>query len=240
MDVLYFWQDLVSHKVEIISTLGGLGGIYMIVNTLNGKSYVGSSANLGKRLKQHIEGFSSNPHLQSAFNLYGQNVFSLIILAIVPPIKWILFFLEQMALNFIKPAYNILNLAGFPPSFAGKKAFGRNESGPPLGGRGPPGAGPLRCQEKSIRKRPERPPFGGARPAGGGPAKMRAAAKCEPLSEDTKAKISAAMRGKKHTGETKAAMRDAKRGQNNPAFGRTGKLHPMFGTVSPNAKSVYI
>jgi len=49
-----------------------------------------------------------------------------------------------MALNFIKPAYNILNLAGFPPSFAGKKHSEETRAAPPLGGRGPPGAGPLK------------------------------------------------------------------------------------------------
>jgi hypothetical protein len=43
MDFLYFWQDLVAHKVEIVSTLGGLGGIYMFVNCVNGKSYIGST-----------------------------------------------------------------------------------------------------------------------------------------------------------------------------------------------------
>ncbi|RUS25909.1 hypothetical protein BC938DRAFT_471477, partial [Jimgerdemannia flammicorona] len=32
--------------------------------------------------------------------------------AIVPPIKWVLLFLEQLALDFIKPAYNFLKIAG--------------------------------------------------------------------------------------------------------------------------------
>jgi hypothetical protein len=112
MDFFYVFENILVHKAEIMATLGGLGGIYMIVNTMNGKSYIGSSTNIGKRIGQHINGYSSNPYLQNAFNKYGLNCFSLIILAVVPPIRWILLFLEQLALDYIKPAYNLLTIAG--------------------------------------------------------------------------------------------------------------------------------
>lgn len=35
-------------------------------------------------------------------------------------------------------------------------------------------------------------------------------------------------RGKKHTEETKKKMSTAKKGKNNPNYGRVGKLHPMY------------
>jgi group I intron endonuclease len=87
MDYIYFWQDILANKHLIISTLGGLSGVYLIVNTINGNSYVGSSAYLVRRLTHHFYGHCSNPHLQHAFNKYGLNNFYLIILAIVPPIR---------------------------------------------------------------------------------------------------------------------------------------------------------
>jgi len=116
MDYLYAFENIVEHKAQIIATLGGLGGVYMFVNIVNGKSYVGSTNNLANRFRRHYNGSCSNIALQNAFepNKYGKMNFSFIVLAIVPPIKWVLLFLEQLALDFIKgpAAYNILKFAG--------------------------------------------------------------------------------------------------------------------------------
>lgn len=55
-------------------------GIYKIVNVLNNHVYVGSATNLTWRRTSHLsclrKGKHGNPHLQNAYNLYGENSFS--------------------------------------------------------------------------------------------------------------------------------------------------------------------
>jgi group I intron endonuclease len=109
MDFLYVFENILSHKAEIFATLGGFGGIYMFVNKINGNSYVGSTNNFCRRFSEHIYGSRGNTALQRAFAQYDKHSF--IILAIVPSVKWILLFLEQLALDYIKPAYNFLKTA---------------------------------------------------------------------------------------------------------------------------------
>ena len=54
-------------------------GIYSITNTVNGKRYYGSSVNMEGRRRQHWSdlrnGKHKNPHLQAAWNLYGDEFF---------------------------------------------------------------------------------------------------------------------------------------------------------------------
>lgn len=63
-----------------------ISGIYKIVNKINGKYYVGSSKDInGKdgRWNEHIQVLNRNkhinPHLQNAWNKYGQNNFDFIV-----------------------------------------------------------------------------------------------------------------------------------------------------------------
>ena len=61
-------------------------GIYEIVNLVDGKmtSYVGSSCDIGMRWNEHCSrlrrGQHRNPHLQAAFNKYGEGAFSFCVL----------------------------------------------------------------------------------------------------------------------------------------------------------------
>lgn len=61
-------------------------GIYQILNTINNKRYIGSSKNLTHRLWEHKNKLSlgkhSNPHLQSAWNVYGDKAFKFSIIKI--------------------------------------------------------------------------------------------------------------------------------------------------------------
>lgn len=54
-------------------------GIYQIVNTVNGKRYVGSSVDIDKRWREHIRLLKASKHhsrhLQSAWNKYGEDSF---------------------------------------------------------------------------------------------------------------------------------------------------------------------
>lgn len=54
-------------------------GIYRIVNTVNGKCYIGSSKDIDKRVRQHMgklrAGTHINPYLQNAYNKYGEESF---------------------------------------------------------------------------------------------------------------------------------------------------------------------
>jgi group I intron endonuclease len=62
-------------------------GVYAIVNTLNGKVYIGSTNNLTTRFGRHRRDLARNIHrngyLQSAYNKYGEDVFDYRILEIV-------------------------------------------------------------------------------------------------------------------------------------------------------------
>jgi predicted GIY-YIG superfamily endonuclease len=90
-----------------MATLGGLGGVYMFVNTLNGKSYVGSTINLVRRFNEHYCGSYSNTALKST----GHINFSFIILAnkalILAPLRGAA--LRAATLAHLSGIYMILN-----------------------------------------------------------------------------------------------------------------------------------
>ena len=54
-------------------------GIYKITNTINGKQYIGKSSRLSERWPEHKHKLNNNkhfnPHLQHAWNKYGENAF---------------------------------------------------------------------------------------------------------------------------------------------------------------------
>lgn len=60
-------------------------GIYSIKNKVNGKIYIGSSNNIQKRARKHLQLLrkgNHSQHLQNAWNLYGENNFEILVLAL--------------------------------------------------------------------------------------------------------------------------------------------------------------
>ena len=59
-------------------------GIYMIINKINNKIYIGQARNIKERWKNHINDLKNNKHynkhLQGAWNKYGKDSFEFIIL----------------------------------------------------------------------------------------------------------------------------------------------------------------
>jgi group I intron endonuclease len=84
-------------------------GIYKITCTVTGKFYIGSTANLRKRLYEHFRtlrhNIHSNPKLQYAFNKYGEECFVAEALELV--LTPFLLDREQYWLDKLKPAFNI-------------------------------------------------------------------------------------------------------------------------------------
>src|SRR5271170_2592941 len=64
-------------KIEL--DLKNLKGIYGFLCKMNCKLYIGSSANLVTRFKEHIKGKKSNSRLQRAFSKYGLNNFYFVV-----------------------------------------------------------------------------------------------------------------------------------------------------------------
>ena len=108
-------------------------GIYNIQNENTGDSYVGLSIKIEERWKKHKIALRHNKHvndhLQNAWNKYGENIFSFLILEECEPdmlskkeIEWGQI-LEQKG----KKLYNKIPLGNIPPSQLGTKAPGRNK-----------------------------------------------------------------------------------------------------------------
>jgi len=83
-------------------------GIYSIINTINGKRYIGSSNDIYNRLHTHLSKLrnntSHNRHLQNSWNKYGEDEFMYNILEFCLESEQ--FDKEQDYLDFINPEYN--------------------------------------------------------------------------------------------------------------------------------------
>lgn len=94
-----------------------VSGIYEIRNVINGNVYVGSSVDVGRRLKEHFSklrlGSHYNSHLQRAYNKYGHDSFSWSIIELVPDASRLIA-TEQIHIDNRNPAYNICRVAGHP------------------------------------------------------------------------------------------------------------------------------
>jgi len=89
-------------------------GIYEIKNTVNGKRYIGSAVSTSHRFSQHLHRLRHNkhhsPHLQSAFNLYGEESFVFTVLYECPREELIR--CEQKEIDALHPEYNATPMAG--------------------------------------------------------------------------------------------------------------------------------
>ena len=89
-------------------------GIYAIINTQNGKMYIGSAVNFGTRWRRHryelVRGIHHSVVLQRAWDKYGES--ALRFEALLLCAREHLLFYEQRCLDGFNPAYNIAPTAG--------------------------------------------------------------------------------------------------------------------------------
>ena len=89
-------------------------GVYEILNTTNGKRYVGSATKLLKRKRRHWADLRGNchhsRHLQRAWNKYGEDAFIFEVIEHWEPEFLVSF--EQWWINMLQPEYNMCPVAG--------------------------------------------------------------------------------------------------------------------------------
>jgi group I intron endonuclease len=92
--------------------------IYQILNTVSGKSYIGSAEHVVRRFNAHISLLRRSKHqnhrLQDSWNKYGEAHFRFIIIEIVPD-DGDLIARENAAFNRLLPSYNINGDASLNP-----------------------------------------------------------------------------------------------------------------------------
>ena len=118
-DFKLFFNNLEFNKKDILKNLKGKSGVYLIINNITGDKYVGSSIVLSKRLASHMyHGGTSLKLRETKIYLYRAMIkyklknFSLAILDFCKADVLETAQLEQKWLNFYKPKYNILKIAG--------------------------------------------------------------------------------------------------------------------------------
>lgn len=120
--LLYAWDNLEDNKVRlnIINTVKNKTGIYIIINKINNKFYIGSSNNkLYTRLCRHLLNLNGNKYLKNSVKLYGLNNFIYGIIEIKDTLQFItskiiyeeLAYLETLYILTLCPQYNILQEA---------------------------------------------------------------------------------------------------------------------------------
>lgn len=172
-----------------------VSGIYSIVNLVNGKIYVGSAVNFQKRWKNHkIElrlDRHCNIYLQSAWNKYGEENFSFIVLEYCDRDKLIereQFWIDWNNCCNREIGYNLAPKAG---SLLGFKPTPETLAKLSVIRKGKPRSEAAKAAIKA------------------GWEKRRAAG---PVSEETRKRMAAAQTGKKKSEETRAKMSEKGKG----------------------------
>lgn len=103
-----------------IDELKKMCGVYKITNIVNGKIYIGSSMNLGRRFNDHKNQLSrkkhSNKYLQNSWNKYGYESFTFEVIEIVNDFEDLLkreqYWIDNLNVIDKKIGYNISPTAG--------------------------------------------------------------------------------------------------------------------------------
>jgi group I intron endonuclease len=114
-------DDLLFPAPLLMEYHPNVGGVYIILNLVNRHLYVGSTINLRKRIVLHRHKLRKNkhhsPHLQNAWNLYGEEAFKFGVLLISDDKRYRLA-VEQTLLD-VHPREMLYNVARFATSSAG-------------------------------------------------------------------------------------------------------------------------
>ena len=219
-----------------------ISGIYKIVNTINGKKYVGSAVNISTRWGIHKRELNNNTHhsikLQRAWNKHGESAFEFSVIEECEPIKEILEEREQFWMDYYKAYdnhnYNVSKIAG--RSMQGRSHSSDSKTKMSEAKKGKPG--PKHSEETKLKMSKSKsgenhPLYGlakednpnyGKKHTPAARANMSAAHKGKFVgelspsygktpSDETRAKLSAANKGKTHSEETKAKMSAANKGK---------------------------
>ena len=94
---------------KIDSKLRFKSGVYMFINMVSGKRYIGSSVDIYNRIHEHVHNLNNNKahnkHLQASWNKYGEDAFHYGILEYCK--EDVQFEREQYYIDLIKPEYNL-------------------------------------------------------------------------------------------------------------------------------------
>ena len=172
-------------------------GIYEILNTANGKRYIGSAVNIARRRVLHLwhlrRGTHTNAHLQAAWNKYDADVFVCKPLLICVPKDLIPY--EQRCFDAYKPEYNKAPVAG---SLLGFKHSADTKSKIAAAGIG-------RIPSKETRVKRSRA-LAGTRPSAACRAASLAANTGRSASKETRAAMSKTRLGKPWSAKRHAAQ----------------------------------
>ena len=222
---------------QIFQENKGRSGVYRWINKLSGKTYVGSSVDLTRRLKNYFSmpppRYLKNPrHKKTAINSalvkYGYSNFKLEIIEYTIPEKTLE--LEQYYISLLNPVYNLLKIAN---SWLGHKHSDESK-----------------FKMSENRKGEKHPQYGKVSALKGRTLTEETKAKISQkkmafrLSEETKAKISASKMGFNHSEETKEKLRlnaklnpskyvhSALKGPTLEKISKalSGSNHPLFGS----------
>lgn len=116
-----YWEDLNQPgvKATILQALKSVCGIYLIINKMNGKMYVGSAivGRMGNRFHKHLYGGSGSSLVWAAVQKYGLSNFAFVVLESVPSVintedNAQLLKREDHYISSLLPEYNIALQAG--------------------------------------------------------------------------------------------------------------------------------
>jgi len=118
--IMYF-DNVETKKRAIYKDLKGKSGVYLFINNITMDLYVGSSLTLTKRMTSHFYYANSDKStgivLTRAMRKYGLKNFTLAILEICESDIKVCLDLEQKWMDYYKPKYNVLKVAGSSSGF---------------------------------------------------------------------------------------------------------------------------
>lgn len=206
-------------------------GIYEIRNLVNGKRYVGSAVDFGNRWRVHAQSLARGDHhstpLQRAWRRYGPSAFQFNKLLACSKDNLIMY--EQICMDALAPEYNVAPVAGsqlgyrHAPESRAKMSAANNRLGNP---------GYVHTPQSKARISENRKGKGGGARTPERLAKIGAAHRGRPKSEQHRAKLSASLMGHTQTAEqiekrmSSIRALNAKSPNGKPCFASRAQLTP--------------